>query len=182
MGRPPLPIGTHGRIDFHHATSGRIRARVRIRDIDGVLRAVTRWAGTEDEAAALLRIALRNRACRGDHEISGETKLAAAVQTWLVEIDQSDLAVSTRQLYRAAARLYLVPTLGSLRLTELTVAVIERVCAHLIRKMPSARPAAVHCGLSVAAAGRFDLPGHVCDLVGSREPRAMSGRPARADV
>jgi hypothetical protein len=49
----------------------------------------------EDEAAALLRIALRNRACRGDREISGETKLATAVQTWLVEIDQSELAVST---------------------------------------------------------------------------------------
>ena len=78
------------------------------------------------EAAALRRSALRNRACRGDQEISAETKLAAAARTWLFEIDQSDLAVSSRQLYRAAARLYLVPTLGSVRLAELTVAVIDR--------------------------------------------------------
>jgi integrase len=131
MGRPPLPIGTHGRIDFHHASSGRIRARARIRDIDGVLRPVTRWGGTEDEAAALLRRALQNRGCRGDHEISGETKVAAAVQTWLIDIDQSDLAISTRQLYRAAARLYLVPTLGSLRVSELTAAVIQRALASI---------------------------------------------------
>lgn len=109
MGRPPLPIGTHGRIDFHHAASGRIRARARIRNIDGVLRPVTRWGTTEDEAAALLQGALRKGAGCGDHEIRGETKVAAAVQTWLGEIDQSDLAVSTRQLYRAAGRLYLTP-------------------------------------------------------------------------
>jgi integrase len=51
--------------------------------------------------------------------------VAAAVQTWLVEIDQSDLAVSTRQLYRAAGRLYLTPTLGAMRLAELSVSVIE---------------------------------------------------------
>jgi integrase len=126
MGRPRLPIGTHGRIDFHHATSGRIRARARIRDIDGVLRPVTRWGSTENEAEAHLSAALQRRACCGDHEITGETKVAAAVQTWLVEIDQSDLAVSTRQLYRAAGRLYLAPTLGSMRLAELSVSVVER--------------------------------------------------------
>lgn len=45
--------------------------------------------------------------------------------TWIAEIDQSDLAVSTRQLYRAAGRLYLTPTLGQLRLAELSVSVIE---------------------------------------------------------
>jgi integrase len=125
MGRPPLPIGTHGRIDFHHARSGRIRARARIRDIDGVLRPVTRWGSTENEAEAHLSAALQRRACCGDHEITGETKVAAAIQTWLVEIDQSDLAVSTRQLYQAAGRLYLTPTLGSTRLAELSVTVIE---------------------------------------------------------
>jgi hypothetical protein len=127
MGRPPLPIGTHGRIDFHNAGSGRIRARARIRDIDGVLRPVTRWGSTEGEAQALLGAALRRRACCGDREVTGETRLAAAVQTWLVEIDQSDLAVSTRQLYRAASRLYLTPTLGPMRLAELSVSIIEAV-------------------------------------------------------
>jgi hypothetical protein len=100
-------------------------APARIRDIDGVSRPVTRWGSTEDEAEALLSAALQTRACCGDQEITGETKVAAAVQMWLVEIDQCDLAVSTRQLYQAAGRLYLTPTLGSLRLAELSVSVIE---------------------------------------------------------
>ncbi len=59
---------------------------------------------------------------------------------WLDEIDHSDLAVSTRQLYRAAARLYLVPTLGALRLGELSVPVIERALAS-IRSVRGSQPA-----------------------------------------
>src|SRR6266571_564680 len=106
MGRPPLPIGMHGRIDFHHAGSGRVRARARIRDLDGVLRPVTRWGSTAAEAGELLQAALRERGCCGDREIGPRTRLVSAVPVWLGEIDGSDLAVSTRQLYRAAARLY----------------------------------------------------------------------------
>jgi hypothetical protein len=41
-GRPPLPVGVHGRIDYHHARSGRVRARARFRDADGVARSVAR--------------------------------------------------------------------------------------------------------------------------------------------
>jgi integrase len=65
------------------------------------------------------------------------------VSVWLGEIDHSDLAVSTRQLYRAAARLYLIPTLGSLRLGELSVEVIERALASIrsVRGLQSARAA-----------------------------------------
>lgn len=116
----------HGRIDYHHAASGRIRARARFRDHDGLLRPVTRWGRSEVEAGALLRVALRERACCGDGEIGAGSRLAAATGVWLSEIDRSDLAVSTRQLYRAAARLYLIPTLGSLRMHELRVSAIER--------------------------------------------------------
>src|SRR5437870_374044 len=109
MGRPPLPVGMHGRIDFHHARSGRIRARTRFRDVDGVLRPVTRWGSTEPEAGARLTVALGYRVCGADGAFAARTRLASAAQGWLDEIDRSDLAVSTRQLYRAAARLYLIP-------------------------------------------------------------------------
>jgi hypothetical protein len=131
MGRPPLPVGTHGRIDFHHARSGRVRARTRIRDLDGVLRAVTRWGASEAEASARLRVAVRERACRGDCEISPQTRLVSATPRWLDELDRSELAAGTRQLYRAAARRYLIPTLGSLCLGELDVPVIERALASI---------------------------------------------------
>jgi integrase len=140
MGRPPLPIGMHGEIDFHRARSGRIRARTRVRDLDGVLRAVTRWGSSETEAAARWRVALREQASRGDAEISPQTRLMSATRLWLDELDQSELAVSTRQLYRAAARRYLIPTLGSLCLGELTVPVIERALA-AIRSSHGPQPA-----------------------------------------
>jgi hypothetical protein len=71
-----------------------------------VLRAVTRWGSTEAEAGAPLRAALRERPCCGDGEVGASTRLVSAAPVWLDEIDRSDLAVSTRQLYRAAARLY----------------------------------------------------------------------------
>jgi integrase len=121
----------HYRIDFHHAKLGRIRARARFRDLDGVLRPVTRWGSTETEAGELLRAALRERACCDDREIAAATRLVSATRVWLDEIDRSDLAVSTRQMYGAAARLYLIPTLGSLRLGELSVPVIERALASI---------------------------------------------------
>ena len=52
-------------------------------------------------------IVLRERACCGDREISPQTRLVSATRMWLDELDRSDLAVSTRQPYRAAARRYL---------------------------------------------------------------------------
>jgi integrase len=92
---------------------------------------VTRWGSTETEAGELLRAALRERACCDDREIAAATRLVSATRVWLDEIDRSDLAVSTRQMYGAAARLYLIPTLGSLRLGELSVPVIERALASI---------------------------------------------------
>jgi hypothetical protein len=46
MGRPPLAVGTFGKIDFHTAANGQIRARANFRDYDGVRRQVYRW-GTD---------------------------------------------------------------------------------------------------------------------------------------
>jgi integrase len=120
----------HGRIDFHHGASGRVRARTRVRGADGVLRAVTRWGGSEAEASARLLVAVREPAC-DDGVIAADTRLISATQVWLNELDRSDLAASTRQLYRAAARRYVIPALGSLCLGELTVPAIERALASI---------------------------------------------------
>jgi hypothetical protein len=102
----------HGRIDFHHAGSGRVRARTRVRGTDGVLRAVTRWGGSEAEASARLLVAVREQACDDDGVIAADTRLGLAARVWLSELERSELAASTRQLYRVAARRYLLPTLG----------------------------------------------------------------------
>jgi hypothetical protein len=54
------------------------------------------------------------------------TRLSAAARVWMTEIDESQLAAASKQLYYAAARIYLCPTLGEVRLGELNVAIIER--------------------------------------------------------
>ena len=48
------------------------------------------------------------------------------IPLWLADLDASSLAPSTRQLYAAAARLYVQPALGDLRLGELSPALIDR--------------------------------------------------------
>jgi integrase len=140
MGRPPLPVGMHGRIDFHHARSGRVRARTRVRDIDGVLRPVTRWGSTDAEASARLLVAVHEHARRDDGVITTDTRLTSATRIWLSELERSDLAASTRQLYRAAARRYVIPTLGSLLIGELTVPAIEQALT-VIRSRYGPQPA-----------------------------------------
>src|SRR5689334_4858405 len=68
MGRPPLPLGTGGKIRFERAGSGWC-ARCRFRDFDGVTRPVERTAATKGAAERALKEALRDR---GHHKRSGE--------------------------------------------------------------------------------------------------------------
>ncbi len=143
MSRPPLPLGTFGSIDVNHARSGRVRARARFRDYDGSCRPVTRWAGNEDEARSRLLQALAERARFPEGELAAGTRLSAAARVWLADLDASALTTNSKQLYRAAARLYLVPALGDVRLAELTVAGIDRALATVrLRHGPAAARAA----------------------------------------
>jgi hypothetical protein len=91
-----------------------------------VLRPVTRWGSTDAEASARLLVAVHEHARRDDGVITTDTRLTSATRIWLSELERSDLAASTRQLYRAAARRYVIPTLGSLLIGELTVPAIEQ--------------------------------------------------------
>ena len=80
MGRPPLPIGTHGEMTVSAAPGRRtrFRARVRVRDVDGITRQVERVGPSRAAALNNLRTALRDRqwsAC--DDEITADSTIAA---------------------------------------------------------------------------------------------------------
>lgn len=126
MGRPPLLVGTHGRIDF--TTQGQEESGLEPGSAAPMANcgAITRWAGSEAEAGTRLTVPVREQASHGDGVMAVDTRLTSATPIWLSESERSDLAASTRQLYQAAARLYVVPTLGSLCIGEFTVAVIVR--------------------------------------------------------
>lgn len=118
MGRPPLPVGTFGKIDFLVLGKDRVRARASFRDYDGHRRLVTRFGSTRAHAERRLRESLRDRGTGDDPVASATRRVSEVAALWLAEVDDSDLAWGTKRLYRFAAKSYVVPGLGELRLRE----------------------------------------------------------------
>ena len=128
MGRPPLPVGTFGKIDFLVLGKDRVRARASLRDYDGHRRSVTRYGSSRAHAERRLRESLRDRG-NGEDPASATSRLSDVVALWLAEVDDSDLAWGTKRLYRFTAESYVVPGVGALRLREVTVPAIDRLLA-----------------------------------------------------
>jgi integrase len=132
VGRPPLPLGTHGRIRVYRLGPKRYRARTQVRDHDGVIRDVERTAKSAAAAENLLRVALRdrNRAVR-DGDITGELTVRALGELWLAEIDRLVLrgkrSPTTAQAYRYRFDRHIRDGIGALRIRELSVSRLDRV-------------------------------------------------------
>ncbi|SDC92295.1 Site-specific recombinase XerD [Geodermatophilus telluris] len=127
MGRPPLPVGTFGKIDFLVVGKGRVRARASVRDFDGRRRFVTRYGSTRAHAERRLREALRDRNGMATPAATADSRLAAAAALWLAEVEASELAAGTKRLYRLVVDSYVLPRLGELRLREVTVPAVDRL-------------------------------------------------------
>jgi len=59
VARPPLPVGTAGKIGFTELANGKIRARAFFRDFDGVARPVTRYGSSRASAERKLKDRVR---------------------------------------------------------------------------------------------------------------------------
>jgi hypothetical protein len=127
MGRPPLAVGTFGRIGFLVVGKDRVRARASFRDFDGHRRFVTRYGRSRAEAERRLREALRDRDGSVDEGRTADSRLATVAVEWLAEVDDSDLATGTKRLYRFALTNYVLPGVGQLRLREITVPAVDRL-------------------------------------------------------
>lgn len=100
MGRPPLPLGTRGKIRMCRLPHGGWRAIANYRDYDGITRPVERVGETKAKAVNNLLQALRDRARRSsDGEIKAESKVSFAADLWFRTIDESDKAARTKQEY-----------------------------------------------------------------------------------
>ena len=90
MGRPPLPLGTHGEIRTYRLGQKKWRARTLYRDYDGKVRAVERVGPSKAGATTNLREALRDRArtAVGD-EITASAKVKVVGELWLRELGES---------------------------------------------------------------------------------------------
>lgn len=97
------------------------------RDYDGVTRPVERHGETGAKAERALLETLRDRAKAGARgEITADTRLHEVCAVWFEEFQQQNKAASTVDAYDDALRLHVLPSLGALRVREVTVGVADR--------------------------------------------------------
>lgn len=89
MGRPPLPLGTWGRIRRYQLGPKLWRATANYRDYDGVTRRVERHGVTGAKAERTLVEYLKPRArVSSQGEITADTLISALCDVWFAEFKQ----------------------------------------------------------------------------------------------
>jgi integrase len=126
MARPPMPVGTAGRIGFLTVGPKRVRAQVRVRDYDGIPRNVTRYGPTRAAAERRLKEALRDRVGPTEGPITSETKVRDLAVVWLEEMNASDLSDGSKELYERDLRQKVLPAMGALSCREADVPASDR--------------------------------------------------------
>lgn len=176
MGRPPLPLGTWGKIRAYQIGPKTWRAIASYKDYDGVTRPVERVGETKARAVNNLLEALRDRARKSnDGEIKPETKLFVAADMWLKAIDDSDKASRTKEEYRRTWDRYLASSVGQLRVHQVKVSTVNRVVTEVRDR--HGRGAAAHvkvvlsgiCGLIVRHDALDENPVREIEGLGKRK-------------
>lgn len=138
-GRPVTDVGTAGAIHTKAVRSGVYRARVRVRDLDGVRREVTATGTTKAAAERALRRKLNDRHPAASTSVTRETTLRTLAQEWLKFLrDEGRIESSTTNEYERVLDKVILPALGSLRLRELSTGQLERFLVDL-RAVSSSR-------------------------------------------
>lgn len=128
MARPPLPIGTYGKIRTAKNPAGGFTSRAAFRDYDGVTRDVERNGPTKGAAEHSLKEALRDRArVVGTDEVKPDSKVSELVDVWWPEWRRSvDHSPNTAYNYRRALDRLILPGLGALRVREVNAGRVTR--------------------------------------------------------
>lgn len=126
MPRPPLPIGSWGKISRDQPSPGVHRAMCRFRDFDGVTRKVEARSTTGAKAERELIAKLQDRAAPAGQDIHSSMRVSALVPIWWAEFEDKDRAINTRRRYRETLDLHILPGVGSLRIRECTVSALDR--------------------------------------------------------
>lgn len=128
MPRPPLPLGTWGRINRTEVAPGRHRARAQYRDYDGKTRVVERFgtSGAKAERALVEALSTRARPTDSVVDITRDTRLADLAKLWLEKREESSkYAAGTLDNDRELIKLHITPGLGDVRVGEATVGVLD---------------------------------------------------------
>lgn len=122
MPRPPLPIGTYGKVRLYETASG-WRATTKFRDFDGVTRTVERSGRTKAAAERNLKQAITERSkARVGSSIKPGTRFREVAELWIEEVrkkvDAGTRSPSTLEQYESNLKLHVLPALGELRVGQ----------------------------------------------------------------
>lgn len=153
MPRPPIPVGTWGRISRDQVSPGVWRAMARFRDFDGVTRKVEARAETGAKAERLLVVKLKDRAAPASGMITSSMRVHALAPLWWEEFKELGRAVNTESRYRYTLDHDILPALGNLRLSECSVSAVDR----FLKDLRKSRGAATAKLARTVSSGMFAL-------------------------
>ena len=192
MPRPPLPLGSYGKVTAWRDGSGWL-ARAKYRDFDGVVRRVKRHGRTKAAAERSLRAALAERqAPAKESEVTASTTFGKVCELWLAEVeravDAGTRSPGTLDTYRSIFRRHVRPALGELRVREVTTPVVDRALMKIAeRSVSGARTSKIVVSQTIRYAARHGAvtvnPVREVGRIESRprrRPRSLSAEERRA--
>ena len=136
--RPPLPLGTWGKVRRQKLTSGRWRATARYRDTDGMTRLVEAGGDTGAAAERALVTMLKDRQTPIQSEISRSMRLSELSTLWFDEIENNGRAGRrTIDGYKDTYNRVIAPALAGVRLNELTTGRLDRFLKNVAADHPA---------------------------------------------
>jgi hypothetical protein len=113
VGRPPLSLGTSGKVLFATLPNGRVKARVKFRDYDGQVRLVSKTAASRAAAERALKAEPTvRRAPGGTGALTAGTRVSTPADTWLAA--EHGWSTGTERTYRSTVRTQVEPAFGQL--------------------------------------------------------------------
>lgn len=147
VARARLKPGEHGSVSYSVAADGRVRARARLRLLDGSEAQVSRVGRTRDDARSAVQEAISERlgAAQGSAELRPTSKVGLACRQWITEMrrrsEWPDPPIRPQSVdeYERVLGNHVVPSLGALRLYELTPPLCQAWVDEMVAKGKTGR-------------------------------------------
>jgi integrase len=160
MARPPLALGTWGRISRTREAPGRWVASARFRNATGDTVRVRRWRATGAQAERALVAAFKQITASGGDDLGPTTRLRDLADYWFrTQIEPSDRAYNTKERYAQTIKNQIKPGVGGLMLREATTASMDRFLQAVVKKHGEETASGCRTVLSgmLGLAARFDV-------------------------
>jgi integrase len=142
MARPPLPVGTYGKVTTYEVAPGKFRARCGYRHYDGKVYQVERYGTSRARAERRLTEAIRDWvAPTAAGEFGPNSRFRELALAWLAEFERDAErgfnSWGSVDTYRNRLTLIILPEIGELRAHEIASSpvVLDRVCQSTRDKM-----------------------------------------------